>query len=198
MQIDFHGDLSGFLSARSKSPLISLHHFDMVEPIFPAMERVDAVRHLMEAAKFDESRMMQQTICYQKQEKMWTVSVSWGYSVYIYENIFPRSWLKDPIETFQTWMDGDQNYPPRYMFNTRLPSDDPCQNPHVFFFKSVRRKSRYSLHSIYHRAFPRGMPVCGLPGNRSADNISEIHVYSPASKRNNVSIHTRFKYGEIQ
>ncbi|EFH49835.1 predicted protein [Arabidopsis lyrata subsp. lyrata] len=60
-QIDLHGDISGLLSAHPQSPLISLHHFDVIDPIFPGMTRQQSVNHLM---KTDQSRVLQQTICH--------------------------------------------------------------------------------------------------------------------------------------
>ncbi|KAA8543829.1 hypothetical protein F0562_021994 [Nyssa sinensis] len=49
-QIDLHHDISGLLSAHPQSPLLSLHHLDVVDPIFPYMNRNKSVNHLMKAA----------------------------------------------------------------------------------------------------------------------------------------------------
>ncbi|PHT34664.1 hypothetical protein CQW23_26464 [Capsicum baccatum] len=179
-QIDLRGDLSGFLSSHPKSLLVSLHHFDMVDPIFPSMDRAQSGYHILNAANYDQSRMLQQTICH-KRSTNWTFSVSWGYSAHIYEKIMPRSWLQNPIETFKTWAKSPR--PPHYMFDTRRPSWDPCEAPHVFFFKSVERTPRNEILTTYSRAWPRGIGACSYTGNYSAEYISEIHVYSPATKR---------------
>ncbi|KAH0716336.1 hypothetical protein KY284_009241 [Solanum tuberosum] len=179
-QIDLRGDLSGFLSSHPKSLLMSLHHFDMVDPIFPSMDRAQSGYHLLNAANYDQSRMLQQTICHKKSTS-WTFSISWGYSAHIYEKIMPRSWLQNPIETFKTW--GRSPKPPHYMFDTRRPSWDPCEAPHVFFFKSVERTPRNEILTTYVRAWPRGIGNCSFTGNYSAEYVSEIHVYSPATKR---------------
>ncbi|KAL0459184.1 UNVERIFIED_CONTAM: hypothetical protein Slati_0545600 [Sesamum latifolium] len=87
-QIDLRGDISGFLSSHPKFPLMSLHHFDMVAPIFPSKDRAESTRHLMKAAAVDQSRMLQQTICYHRQSN-WSFSISWGYSAHIYEDYAP-------------------------------------------------------------------------------------------------------------
>lgn len=179
-QIDLRGDLSGFLSSHPKSLLMSLHHFDMVDPIFPSMDRAQSGYHLLNAANYDQSRMLQQTICH-KRSTSWTFSISWGYSAHIYEKIMPRSWLQNPIETFKTW--GRSPRPPHYMFDTRRPSWDPCEAPHVFFFKSVERTPRNEILTTYVRAWPRGIGNCSFTGNHSAEYVSEIHVYSPVTKR---------------
>ncbi|KAL0389310.1 UNVERIFIED_CONTAM: hypothetical protein Scaly_0288100 [Sesamum calycinum] len=176
-QIDLHGDISGFLSSHPKFPLMSLHHFDMVKPIFPSMDRFESTRHLMKAAAADQSRMLQQTICHHRQSS-WSFSVSWGYSAQIYEKIMPRSYLQMPIETFKAWSSTPRPRP-HYMFNTRLPSNGSCEAPHVFFFQRVE-KSSTGILTTYSRAAPRGLPPCG---NHTADFVSEIHVFTPSTKR---------------
>ncbi|KAL0418492.1 UNVERIFIED_CONTAM: hypothetical protein Sradi_1262700 [Sesamum radiatum] len=178
-QIDLRGDISGLLSSHPKVPLLSLHHFDMVEPIFPNMNRSQSTLHLMRAAKADQSRMLQQTICHYRRRN-WSFSIAWGYSAHIYERIMPRSLLQYPIETFQAWLPAPG--PPFYMFNTRLPSTDPCEAPHVFFLDTVKRKAD-DIVTVYRRAWPRGMPPCFFSGNHSADYIHKIRVTSPAKKR---------------
>ncbi|XP_073024479.1 uncharacterized protein [Primulina eburnea] len=178
-QIDLRGDISGLLSSHPVSPLLSLHHFDIVDPIFPSMDRFESSRHLMEAANTDQSRMLQQTICYHRRTN-WSMSVSWGYSAQIYEKIMPRSYLQIPIETFKPWVLSSQ--PPNFMFNTRKPSRDPCEAPHVFFFESVE-KNGDELVTRYSRAWRRALPACALSGNHSAEGVSSIRVLSPAKKR---------------
>lgn len=178
-----NGDISGFLSAHLKTPLLSLHHFDEVEPIFPGMDRAEAIRHLMKAANADQSRLLQQIICYHRKHR-WSVSVSWGYSVNLYERIIPRSWLQIAIETFQKWVAPNKD-PPHFMFNTRFTENDPCETPHVFFFESIQKMPGNVILTSYYRARPRELPPCfaSLP----ADYLSHVHVYSPAAQHANVS-----------
>ncbi|CAA3025398.1 uncharacterized protein LOC111374732 [Olea europaea subsp. europaea] len=76
-QVDVHSDISGLLSAHPQAPLVSLHHLVYVDPIFPYMNHKESLNHLMEAVKIDESRLLQQSICYHK-PKNWSVSISWG------------------------------------------------------------------------------------------------------------------------
>ncbi|CAL1390103.1 unnamed protein product [Linum trigynum] len=123
MQIDLHGDISGFLSTHPQAPLVTLHHFDAIDPIFPSMDHPQAIRHLMKAAEVDQSRLSQQTICYHRQRN-WSLSVSWGYSAYIYENIIPRSTLIKPLETFKAWVRNTKY--PAFMFNTRWLNGNAC------------------------------------------------------------------------
>ncbi|KAG8370985.1 hypothetical protein BUALT_Bualt13G0040100 [Buddleja alternifolia] len=181
MQIDLRGDISGFLSSHPKFPLMSLHHFDMVEPIFPAKDRFDSTRHLLKAAAADQSRTLQQIVCYHRQNN-WSFSIAWGYSAHIYENIIPRSVLQYPIETFKTWNRSPR--PPHYMFNTRRRSWNPCEAPHMFFMENVEKTvAGDEIVTSYGRAWPRGLPACSASGNHSADFVSKIRVLSPAIKR---------------
>ncbi|XP_065619787.1 uncharacterized protein LOC112018319 [Quercus suber] len=179
-QIDLHNDISGLLSAHPQTPFLSLHHIDTIDPIFPSMDRSESINHLMKAAKIDQSRLLQQTICYHRQNN-WSLSISWGYSTYIYENIIPRSILWRPLETFRPWV-ADWT-PPLYMFNTRWPSDNPCEAPHLFFFDSIEHIEGDQIVTTYIRARPRGLPTCSFAGNHSADPITKIKVFSPASTR---------------
>ncbi|KAL3622009.1 hypothetical protein CASFOL_034205 [Castilleja foliolosa] len=188
-QIDLRGDISGFLSSHPKSPLLSLHHFDKVDPIFPTMDRFESTRHLMKAAAVDQSRMLQQTICYHRPSN-WSFSISWGYSAHIYEKIMTRSYLQKPIETFRTWSSTPRARP-HYMFNTRLPSNGSCEAPHVFFFERVN-KSATGIVTTYSRAAARGLPTCWDDGH-SADLVSEIRVLSQVTKRKEVQLISHLK-----
>ncbi|XP_041994864.1 uncharacterized protein LOC121745110 [Salvia splendens] len=170
-QIDFTVDISGLLSAHPHSPLVSLHHLDAVEPLFPSTNRTESLKLLMEAATLDESRLLQQSICYLKKYN-WTLSAAWGYSVELYETILPPSHLYRPRETFAQWMKGAS---PPYMFNARPLSTDPCDAPHLFFL--VPGPGRVTA---YRRTSPRGLPVCR--GGRSADNVTVIRILSPLKR----------------
>ncbi|XP_021278540.1 uncharacterized protein LOC110412333 [Herrania umbratica] len=179
-QIDLHGDISGLLSSHTQSPLVSLHHLDGIDPLFPSKNRSESINHLMEAASFDQSRLLQQTICYHRPTN-WTFSVSWGYSVLTYENIIPRSVLRNPLETFAPFKKSVR--PPLYMFDTRLPSNDPCQTPRLFFLESVKNTERNQVLTTYSRTSEHNLPPCLSSGNHSADPITKIHVVLQATRR---------------
>ncbi|KAJ4823559.1 hypothetical protein Tsubulata_012190 [Turnera subulata] len=185
-QIDLHGDISGLLSSHPPSPFLTLHHLELVDPIFPSMDRNQALNHLMKAAQFDQSRLLQQTICYQRESNR-SFSVSWGYSAHIYDNIIPRSVLRKPLETFRPWANNWKR--PYYMFNTRWMTNNPCEAPHVFFFRSIEYASRKNQFvTTYARSWPRNLPPCSASGNHSADHISEIRVFSPARTRKTAGV----------
>lgn len=183
LQIDLHGDISGMLSAHPPVPVLSLHHLDYVEPIFPSMNRHEALNHLMEAAKADSSRPMQQSICYNKQSN-WTFSISWGYSAHIYESFRPPSFLERPLQTFYPWKGTGR---PQYMFHTRFVTNDPCEAPHIFFFERIEKADGSQIFSSYVRKSPRMLPACSSSGNHSADVIMKVRVFTPATRLSWVS-----------
>ncbi|TYI94663.1 hypothetical protein E1A91_D02G220600v1 [Gossypium mustelinum] len=51
-QVDVRGSIFGMLTAHPLSPLVSLHHLDAMDPIFPNMDRTRALEHLFKAVKF--------------------------------------------------------------------------------------------------------------------------------------------------
>ncbi|KAL2471330.1 Protein of unknown function (DUF604) [Abeliophyllum distichum] len=181
-QIDVHSDISGLLSAHPQSPLLSLHHLDFVNPIFPYMNQNESLYHLMKGAKTDESRLLQQSICYYK-PKNWSFSLSWGYTVQLYEASFPPSILQRPLQTFTPW---SKSVWPLFVFNTRIPSKNPCEAPHVFFFDSVENRSGDHFITSYSRSKTPSFPPCLSNGNHSADNVSKIYVLSPAWKHDSI------------
>lgn len=84
-QVDLTGNTFGLLAAHPVTPLLSLHHPDYTDPIFPNMTTTQALKHLFEAVNVDSQRMLQQTICYDRWFS-WTISVSWGYAVQVFPN----------------------------------------------------------------------------------------------------------------
>ncbi|XP_024973899.1 uncharacterized protein LOC112512255 [Cynara cardunculus var. scolymus] len=181
-QIDLHGDISGLLAAHPQAPMVSLHHLDAVEPLFPTMDRLQSLNHLMKAAKTDQSRLFQQSICYDH-PKDWTFSLSWGYSLHIYEKILPPSVLQVPLQTFGEWRKGAK---PAFMVNTRGLSKDPCEIPHTFYFDSVvdsrGRGNPEEVIMSYVRKLPRRLPPCLASGNQSAHDVEKILVISPVTR----------------
>eukprot|EP00252_Welwitschia_mirabilis_P013485 TRINITY_DN2965_c0_g1_i1.p1 TRINITY_DN2965_c0_g1~~TRINITY_DN2965_c0_g1_i1.p1 ORF type:complete len:524 (-),score=57.83 TRINITY_DN2965_c0_g1_i1:236-1807(-) len=134
-QYDVYGSLFGLLAAHPVAPFVSLHHLDVVEPIFPNMSRVNALQHLSKAIKLDSAGVMQQSICYDKQ-KEWSISVSWGYAVQIFRTIFSPRELEMPSRTFLNWYKRADFT--AYAFNTRPVARHPCQKPFVYYMKDVR------------------------------------------------------------
>ncbi|XP_058105640.1 uncharacterized protein LOC131249093 [Magnolia sinica] len=156
-QYDVYGNLFGLLAAHPVAPLVSLHHLDVVEPIFPNVSRVDALRRLFVPIQLDSAGIMQQSICYDK-AKRWTVSVSWGFAVQIFRGLFSPREMEMPSRTFLNWY-RRADYT-AYAFNTRPVSRNPCQKPFVFYFSTARsdpNKKQMTTDYVRHRV---QMPAC--------------------------------------
>lgn len=124
------------------SPLLSLHHLDAVDPLFPKMNRTEAMAHLIRASDVDSARVLQQSVCYDSSNFV-TVSVVWGYAVQFYEGNKFLPDLLSPEKTFSTWRRGS-GVKSNYMFNTREYPKDRRGRPLVFFSRQrwIRRNER--------------------------------------------------------
>ncbi|KAI6685722.1 hypothetical protein NL676_031635 [Syzygium grande] len=138
-QYDVYGDLLGLLGAHPVTPLVSIHHLDVVEPVFPRMTRVRALRHLFESVQHDSASIMQQSICYDKR-RSWSISVSWGYVVQVVRGVISPRELEMPTRTFLNWY-RRADYT-AYAFNTRPVMKHPCQKPFIYYMNSVRSPRR--------------------------------------------------------
>ncbi|KAG6578417.1 hypothetical protein SDJN03_22865, partial [Cucurbita argyrosperma subsp. sororia] len=155
-QFDIKGDPYGILAAHPLAPLVSLHHLDRLEPLFPNQTRIDSLNLLMQAYRVDSSRILQQSLCYDRRRK-WSVSIAWGYSVQIYPFMVAATDLEVPFQTFKTWRtwsDGPFN------FNTRPVSSDPCWRPVVYFLKQVQEVGSRSIKTRYQRFVAKEEKVC--------------------------------------
>lgn len=178
-QYDVYGNLFGLLAAHPVTPFVSLHHLDVVEPIFPNMTRVQALQKLMDPMKLDSAGLMQQSICYDK-TRSWTVSVSWGFAVQIFRGLFSPREIEMPSRTFLNWY-RKADYT-AYAFNTRPVSRNPCQKPFVFYlskarfdFSANRTVSEYARHRVPH-------PACRWKMADPAD-LNFVEVYKKADPK---------------
>lgn len=169
------GNLFGMLSAHPLSPLVSLHHLDAVEPIFPDMSRTEALEHLFKAVDVDPARVLQQTVCYDSTNTL-TVSVAWGYSIQVFVGNEFVSDLTRPQRTFTPWRRGSQADYQRFMFNTREYPKNLCKRPLVLFMESVATGedgiwSNYTRHK-----------VADCPRANVIKNLNLVRVFSQKLK----------------
>ncbi|XP_058086035.1 uncharacterized protein LOC131233362 [Magnolia sinica] len=172
-QYDVYGNLFGLLAAHPVAPLVTLHHLDVVEPIFPKANRVDALRRLFMPIEIDSAGILQQSICYYTSKK-WTISVSWGYAVQIFRGGFSPREMEMPSRTFLNWY-RKADYT-AYAFNTRPVSRNPCQKPFVYHISTARYDrgtKRTVTEYLRHR---ERMPSCKW---KMADptSIQRVEVY---------------------
>lgn len=119
------------------APLVSLHHIDSIEPIFPDRSRLEALQHLINGALPDPAGALQQSICYDISQNI-TLSVSWGYVVQIFTEILTPLEVQKPALTFLEWRSLERD-PESLKFNVRSLPADPCKWPVVFFMENVTR-----------------------------------------------------------
>ncbi|KAK6129976.1 hypothetical protein DH2020_036258 [Rehmannia glutinosa] len=138
IQYDVHGNLFGLLAAHPVTPLVSLHHLDVVEPIFPNVTQLQALQRLKIPMQLDSAGLMQQSICYDETNG-WTMSVSWGFTVQIFRGVLSPREIEMPSRTFLNWYKR-ADYK-AYAFNTRSVMRNPCQKPIVFYLSRARMES---------------------------------------------------------
>uniref|UniRef100_A0A7N0TB85 Uncharacterized protein n=1 Tax=Kalanchoe fedtschenkoi TaxID=63787 RepID=A0A7N0TB85_KALFE len=150
-QMDVRGDVVGLLAAHPLSPIVSLHHIDHIDPIFPNRTREESMEHLFKSVEVDSERMFQQTICYDRWFS-WTVSVSWGYVVQVYPHHVPLPEALKPLETFQSWKKSKAALATAFSLNTRQLHPDMCKRPTNFFIESLGKKQHGVLvESLYRK-----------------------------------------------
>ena len=74
-QFDICGNLFRLIAAHPITPLLSLQHLDIIDPIFLSRTRVQALQHLFEAIKVDSARTLHQSSCYDEKRE-WSFMVS--------------------------------------------------------------------------------------------------------------------------
>ncbi|KAH7514470.1 hypothetical protein FEM48_Zijuj11G0093000 [Ziziphus jujuba var. spinosa] len=132
-QLDIRGNPYGILAAHPLAPLVSLHHLDTIQTLFPALSQHDSLKKLISAYKVDPSRTVQHSFCYDL-NRNWSVSVSWGYAVELYPSLLTAKKLETTSLTFQTWKTLSDE---PFTFNTRTVSQDPCEKPVMFYLDRV-------------------------------------------------------------
>ncbi|XP_010267798.2 PREDICTED: uncharacterized protein LOC104604918 [Nelumbo nucifera] len=175
-QVDFRGDAFGLLAAHPLRPLVSLHHLNYIDPIFPNMNSKQALEHLLEAVKFDPARILQQTVCYDRWFS-WTISVSWGYAVQLFERDILLPDVLPVQHTFTVWNKRETITPSPYMFDTRELPEDPCRRPTLFFLESLSSNGQV-IRSNYRRSIS---DKC-LESKGASKKLEKIRVFSKKLK----------------
>ncbi|KAJ7561908.1 hypothetical protein O6H91_03G047100 [Diphasiastrum complanatum] len=151
-QFDVYGDASGLLMAHPVAPLVSIHHLDIIDPVFPNMKRLQALKHLKKSIKVDPAGMLQQSFCYDNWRN-WSISVSWGYAAQVYRGLHSPRFLELPTRTFISWYRTTEET--AYPFSSRPVSLSPCEQPVVFHMKNVSSRGDNQSESLYVRESKR-------------------------------------------
>lgn len=151
--MDINGDATGLLAAHPLAPLVSIHHLDVINPIFPnTRTQAAALAHLLEAGRLEQASLLQQSICYYRpdntsshnskaihhaQSTYRSFSVSWGYAVQVYNGFVSSRVLETPIRTFKSCRHSTAAV--EFPFNTRELPKDVCDWPTMFFLESAAK-----------------------------------------------------------
>ena len=147
--MDINGDAFGLLAAHPLTPVVSIHHLDVIKPIFPNYTSGAALEHLGKAAKVESASVLQQSICYSKRQK-WSFSISWGFVVQVYKGFETPRVLEMPIRTFQS--SRRKTDKSEFLFNTRENPSDLCKQPSLYYMESTKGPSAATkglLESVY-------------------------------------------------
>lgn len=157
------------------APLVSLHHLDYLQSLFPNLTRIDSVKRLVGAYKTDPGRTLQQSLCYDL-KRNWSVSVSWGYTLQLYPSLVTAKELGTAWLTFTTWR--SKNKGP-FTFNTQTVSSDPCENPVLYFLDGVERTGPGRTLTTYKRYVNNTETLCDRVDYASALAIQSFKVSAP-------------------
>lgn len=173
-QIDVRGDLFGMLASHPLSLLVSLHHMEALEPIFPGMSKIQSLEHLLKVADVDSPRILQQTVCYDRINLL-TVSIAWSYAIQVYEGNQLLPDLLSLQRTFKPWRRGKNVQSSHFMFNTREVPSDPCKRPVLFFFYSFGSDS----NRVYTSYIRHNSGTCLR--SKAVQTLESIKVFSEVS-----------------
>ncbi|KAH9620176.1 hypothetical protein KSS87_016547 [Heliosperma pusillum] len=172
-KMDIRGNIFGLLAAHPLAPLISLPRLSEVDPIFPEKTGINALQHLFESVTMDSERILQQTVCYDRWFS-WTVSVSWGYAVEVFDH---HIYLSDILRLQDTFSPLKKGSEAKYSFSTRPLHSDPCRRSTVFFFDRIYAQ-KTKIISNYRKMIPDN---CTFDPMASPKKLQEIIVFSQKS-----------------
>lgn len=82
VQFDVFGNAHGLLASHPLTPFISMHHLELLSPVFPHLSALDGLRHLTKAMRTEPGSFLQQSIVYDKRYSL-SFSISSGYVVQV-------------------------------------------------------------------------------------------------------------------
>lgn len=158
------------------------------------MNKTQSMEHLFKAVKADSARVLQQTVCYDRSNKL-TISIAWGYSIQVFEGNELLPDLLSVQKSFTSWRRG-AGVVSHCMFNTREYPKDQCKRPVAFFLDSITSDSEGVVRSKYSRYADKGCP--------RTDEIKNLEHFIVFSRKLKVDIEQvlqrilRFLFGYIK
>jgi hypothetical protein len=159
-QCDLKGNVAGFLQAHPLAPFISMHHVLHWDPVFPNMTHVDALQRLTRGMHVDPVNFLQTAFCVD-QRKLFSVVVSWGYSVKVSVGAWRVGELERTEATFMSyhW----RNWEEQFTFDTRpeVPFEGgQCGTPVDLWIDEIRPGEGNTIESTYSRSVPANQTSC--------------------------------------
>nr|POF12384.1 beta-1,3-glucosyltransferase [Quercus suber] len=171
-QVDIKGNPYGLLAAHPLAPLVTLHHLDSIQTLFPNLTQLDSFKKLISAYNMDPSRTLQHSFCYDL-KRNWSVSVSWGYTVQLYPSLLTAKELETAFLTFQTFRTSSEK---PFTFNTRPVSTDQCKKPILYYLDRVQRVGVSQTLTTYKRHVEDSEIGCGRVDYASALIVPSFNV----------------------
>ncbi|KAJ4756931.1 fringe-like protein (DUF604) [Rhynchospora pubera] len=179
-QIDLHEDAHGMLAVHPVVPLVSLHNLNYIKPISPHYKtQHEAVKSLVDVSCLDPGRTLQQCICYERGPGfIWSVSVSWGYSVQLYPwAVAPKDLVK-ALTTFRSWR--TQSLGPFTLDTRQLNLDWPCDLPVLFFLNHAARDGvNWNWTTTEYSRDLKQENGCKSPSSSEAFKVKTVRVKAP-------------------
>lgn len=185
LQFDIVGNAYGILAAHPVAPFLSMHHLQLISPLFPGMTALDGLRRLSSAMHTEPTSFLQQTICYDRKRSL-SFSISLGYVVQVFPQIILPRMLQRPMRTFAAW--NRMNDALQFSFDTRPVPKSICRHPLRFFLQTMDYNTTNDVVvGLYERQLAidkRKKEALCWPSALSADQVSHVRVVSrPLSDR---------------
>ena len=146
-QFDLKGDLTGILEAHPQAPVGSLHHLQMLNPVFPNESFDVGIKRLLQASTILHTAVLQQFVALNRQ-RQWTFSIAHGFSVRWWAKNKLTPWVRKVEITFDRFQDKQHNGPHDWTFDSRR-KHPLCKHYDVFYYTkpSTDKKSLiYTRH----------------------------------------------------
>lgn len=82
VQFDIFGNAHGLLASHPLTPFISMHHLELIAPVFPNQTALDGLSLLTEAMRAEPGSFLQQSLAYDWENRL-SFSISTGYVVQV-------------------------------------------------------------------------------------------------------------------
>ncbi|KAH8955644.1 hypothetical protein BDL97_08G151600 [Sphagnum fallax] len=149
VEFDVFGNAHGLLAAHPVTPFISMHHLELIEPVFPGLTALEGLKQLMTAMRTDPGNFLQQSICYDHELGL-SFSISLGYVAQVFPQIILPRTLTTVETSFTAW--NHDNHDLEFSFDTQPVPMSTCKQPFLFYMEEMHAvESNRQTVSMYKR-----------------------------------------------